>query len=159
MLRGQLRKQGTTARRSTGEGRPQHMVVFAVAGKRMAARTEEIAGVVSWTGAIPVPSETPFVTSLVRQQEGCLPVFDLAAKFKQPIREGESLCLVVKHVDGSLAIRIDAEVPSLQTVPRSSLQCHIGDDPDCAGVYVAGGEQLPIINLATLGVSSSRQAG
>ncbi len=159
MLRGQLRKQETTATRGTGGGRPQHMVVFAVAGKRMAARTEEVAGVVSWTGAIPVPSETPFVTSLVRQEEGCLPVFDLAEKFKRTMREGESLCLVVKHVDGPLAIRIDPEVPSLQMVSRSSIQYHIGDDPDCAGLCVAAGEQLPIINLATLGVSSSRQAG
>ena len=135
------------------------MVVFAVAGKRMAARTEEVAGVVSWTGAIPVPSETPFVTSLVRQEEECLPVFDLAAKFKRTMRESESLCLVVKHVDGPLAIRIDPEVPSLLMVPRSSIQYQSGDDPDCAGLCVAGGEQFPIINLATLGVSSSRRAG
>lgn len=74
------------------------------------------------------------------------------------MHERESLCLVVKHVDGPLAICIDAEVPSLQMVPRSSLQYQHGDDPDMAGSCVAGGEQLPIINLATLGVSSSRHA-
>ena len=38
----------------------------------------------------------------------------------------------------------------LQMVPRSSLQYQHGDDPDMAGSCVAGGEQLPIINLATL---------
>lgn len=159
MLRGQLRRQGMTATKGAGEGRPQHLVLFSVAGKRMAARTEEIAGIMPWSAAIPVPSETPFVTSLVRQEEGCLPVFDLAAKFERTMREGECLCLVVKHVDGPLAICIDAEVPSLQMVPCSSIQYRIGDDPDCAGLCVAGGEQLPIINLATLGVSSSRHAG
>lgn len=159
MLRGQLRRQGEVTTGGTGEGRPQHMVVFSVAGKRLAARSEEIAGVIPWPGAIEVPSETPFVTSLVRQEKGCLPVFDLAAKFERTMREGELLCLVVKHVDGPLAVCIDAEVPSLKMVPRSSMQHQIGDDPDCAGLCVAGGEQLPIINLATLGVSSSRHAG
>jgi len=159
MLRGQLRRQGQAATKGTGEGRTQPMVVFSVAGKRMAARSEEIGGVMPWPGAIPVPSETPFVTSLVRQEEGCLPVFDLATKFQRTMREGEFLCLVVKHVDGPLAICIDAEVPSLQMVSRSSIQHRIGDDPDIAGSCVAGGEQLPIINLATLGVSLSRQTG
>ena len=159
MLRGQLRAQGQAATKSAGEGRPQPMVVFSVAGQRLAARTEEIGGVMPWPGAIPVPSETPFVTSLVRQPEGCLPVFDLATKLQRTMREGEFLCLVVKHVDGPLAICIDAEVPSLQMVSRSSIQHRIGDDPDIAGSCVAGGEQLPIINLATLGVSLSRQTG
>ena len=119
---------------------------------------EEIGGVMPWPGAIPVPSETRFVTSLVRHEDRYLPVFDLAAKFQRTMHERESLCLVVKHVDGPLAICIDAEVPSLQMVPRSSLQYQHGDDPDMAGSCVAGGEQLPIINLATLGVSSSRHA-
>lgn len=158
MLRSQSRKQGQTAARSTAENRMLRLVVFSVAGQRLAARTEEIGGVMPWPGAIPVPSETRFVTSLVRHEDRYLPVFDLAAKFQRTMHERESLCLVVKHVDGPLAICIDAEVPSLQMVPRSSLQYQHGDDPDMAGSCVAGGEQLPIINLATLGVSSSRHA-
>ncbi|MBS0172152.1 MAG: chemotaxis protein CheW [Nitrospira sp.] len=159
MLRGQLRIQGQSASTGATEGRAQHMVVFSVAGYRLAARSEEISGIMRWPGAIPVPSETPFVAALVRLEEGCLPVFDLASKFQRMMREGESLCLVVKHVDGPLAVCIDAEVPSLQMVPRSSVQYRLGDDPDIAGSCMAGGEQLPIINLATLGVSSSRCAG
>lgn len=111
-----------------------------------------------WTGSTAVPSDTPFVRALVRQEKGCLPVFDLAAKFNRPLQDGEPLCLVVKHVDGPLAICIDSQVPSLHMVARSAVQYRAGNDPDIAGTCIAGEEELPIINLTTLGVSSNRPA-
>ena len=158
MLRSQLRRQSDTTASGATAARVQSMVVFSVAGKRLAARTEEIGGLLPWPGTMPVPSDTPFVTSLVRHEESCLPVFDLAAKFKCSVREEESLCLIVKHVDGPLAICIDAQVPSMHVVPRSEVQYQSGLDPDIAGSCVAGDEQLPLINLATLGVASPRPA-
>lgn len=158
MLRSQLRRQSHSTASGATHARVQNMVVFSVAGKRLAARTEEIGGVLPWPGTTAVPSDTPFVTSLVRHEESCLPVFDLAAKFNRTVGEGESLCLIVKHVDGPLAICIDAQVPSLHVVPRSEVQYQNGLDPDIAGSCVAGDEQLPLINLATLGVASQRLA-
>ncbi len=158
MLRAQLRRQSHETGRGTTHARVQNLVVFSVAGQRLAARTEEIGGVLPWPGATPVPSDTPFVTSLVRYEESCLPVFDLAAKFDRTVREEESLCLIVKHVDGPLAICIDSQVPSLHVVPRSEIRYQSGLDPDMAGSCVAGDEQLPLINLATLGVASRRSA-
>ena len=158
MLRVQLRRQSPGGSKGATEARIQNMLVFSVAGRRLAARTDEIGGVLPWPGATAVPSDTPFVTSLVRQEEGCLPVFDLAAKLNRRMQEDESLCLVVKHVDGLLAICIDSQVPSLHMVPRSAIQYHLGDDPDIVGSCLADDEQLPLINLATLGVTSSRTA-
>lgn len=158
MLRAQLRRQSHETGRGTTHARVQNLVVFSVAGQRLAARTEEIGGVLPWPGTTPVPSDTPFVTSLVRYEESCLPVFDLAAKFNRTVREEESLCLIVKHVDGPLAICIDSQVPSLHVVPRSEIRYQSGLDPDMAGSCVAGNEQLPLINLATLGVASRRSA-
>jgi chemotaxis signal transduction protein len=136
----------------------QGMVVFSVAGQRLAVRTDEIGGVMPWPGATAVPSDTPFIHSLVRQEKGCLPVFDLAAKLDRAMQEDERLCLIVKHVDGPIAICIDSHVPSLHMVARSAIQYRNGNDPDIAGMCVAGEEELPIINLTTLGVSSNRSA-
>ncbi|MDR4481003.1 MAG: chemotaxis protein CheW [Nitrospira sp.] len=158
MLRAQLRKQSPTGSTGATEARIQNMVVFSVAGQRFAARTDEIGGVTPWPGATTVPSDTPFIDSLVRHEKGCLPVFDLAAKFHRAMRDGERLCLIVKHVDGPLAICIDAHVPSLHMVARSLIQYRDGNDPDIAGTCIAGEEELPIINLTTLGVSSNRFA-
>lgn len=67
------------------------------------------------------------------------------------LQDGEPLCLVVKHVDGPLAICIDSQVPSLHMVARSAVQYRAGNDPDIAGTCIAGEEELPIINLTTLG--------
>ena len=158
MLRSQLRRHPHTAASGAVHARVQNMVVFSVAGKRLAARTEEIGGVLPWPETTTVPSDTPLVTALVRHEESCLPVFDLAAKFNRTVREEESLCLIVKHIDGPLAICIDAQVPSMHVVPRSAVQYQSGPDPDIAGSCIAGDEQLPLINLATLGIASQRPA-
>ncbi|HVG02161.1 MAG TPA: chemotaxis protein CheW, partial [Nitrospira sp.] len=83
MLRTQLRSQTQAASKGNAKARMQAVVVFSVAGQRLAARTDEVGGVMPWPGAIPVPSDTPCVTALVRQDTRCLPVFDLAAKFNR----------------------------------------------------------------------------
>ncbi len=159
MLRAQLRRQAHAGSRLATESRMQGLVVFSVGGQRLAARTEEIGGVLPWTGTIAVPSDTPFVAALVRQENRCLPVFDLAAKFDRTMNEEAPLCLIVKHLDGPLAICIDSQVPSLHMVARSSMHYQVGSDPDIAGRCVADKEELPIINLMTLGVSSIRPKG
>lgn len=158
MLRTQLHRQLHQSAKGATEARMQNMVVFSVGGKRFAARTEEIGGVMPWPGSTAVPSDTPFVRALVRQENGCLPVFDLAAKFNRLLQDDEPLCLVVKHMDGPLAICIDSQVPSLHMVARSAVQYRAGNGSDIAGTCIAGEEELPIINLTTLGVSSNRPA-
>lgn len=155
MLRSQLRSQ-TQANARRAATRTQGLIVFSVGGMRLAARTDEVGGVMPWPGASPVPSDTPFVAGLVRHQKDCLPVFDLAARLRCPVSETEPLCLVAKHVDGPVAIRIDSLVPSLVMVERSAIQYQAGADPDIAGTCAAGDEELPLINLATLGVAPSR---
>lgn len=154
MLRSQLRNQAQVGSKGTTEARMQALVVFSVAGQRLAARTDEVDGVMPWSGSIAVPSDTPCVAALVRQDTRCLPVFDLAAKFNRAMHEESALCLIVKHIDGPLAICIDPQVPSLHMVARSSMHYQSGSDPDIAGTCVADDEELPIINLTTLGVSS-----
>ena len=158
MLRAQLHRQTQAGAKSTAEARMQGLVVFSVAGQRLAARTDEICGIKPWPCATAVPSDTPFVAALVRHEERCLPVFNLAAKFNRIMHENEPLCLIVKHIDGPLAICIDSQVPSLHMVPRSSMHYRVGNDPDISGTCVADDEELPIINLTTLGVSSMRPA-
>jgi len=136
--------------------RTQGLIVFSVGGMRLAARTDEVGGVMPWPGSSPVPSETPFIAGLVRHQKDCLPVFDLAAKLRRPMPETEPLCLMAKHVDGPIAIRIDNVVPALHMVERSAIRYQVGPDPDIAGTCIAEDEEFPLINLTTLGVAPSR---
>lgn len=156
MLRAQLRKHAPVETKGVTQARGQGMVVFSVAGRRLAAKTEEIDGVVPWSGATSVPSDTPFVAALIRRENGCLPVFDLAAKLSRTMHGSESLCLIVKHVDGPMAICIDSQVPSIHLVAHTAMRYRPDTDPDIAGTCVVGEEELPIINLTTLGTSPVR---
>ena len=43
-----------------------------------------------------------------------LPIFDLAGQFDLTIESDPPLCLLAKHEDGLMAVRIDSDVPILR---------------------------------------------
>lgn len=130
----------------------QALILFRVGGRRLAVQAEEVGGVRPWAGALPVPSRTPFIRALVRHGEEVLPVYDLAGRLKAPVTDGQPLCLVAKRRDGAMAICIDADIPTLQSVDPSSVRRTPGHDPDVTGTCVIGGEEVPILSLKTLGL-------
>jgi len=127
------------------------LLVFSVGGRQVAARTEEVAGVRPWPEAMPVPSDTPFVTALVRLEKDCMPVYDLAARLNRTVDPATALCLLVKHEDGPMAICIDASIPSLHMADSANIHEQTGGDSDIAGICSIGEERLSIIHLAGLG--------
>ena len=155
MLRSQHRAPLLNHPRETVLRNNRGLLIFSVGGRQVAAHTKEIAGVRPWPEAMPVPSDTPFVTSLVRVDKDCMPVYDLAAKLNRRIDPAGALCLIVKHEDGPLAICIDPSIPSLHMVDSSAVQERAGNDADIAGICSVGDEQLAIIRLARLGKEAS----
>ncbi len=134
------------------------LVVFAVGGRRLAARADEIGGVGPWSPALPIPSRTPFVGSVVRRGDEVLPVYDLAARLGVRVAEGASLCLVAKRRDGAMAVRIDAEIPTLHAVDPAGIRPASRQDPDMAGICMIGGEEVPVYSLAMLGLGAKPTA-
>ena len=151
MLRSQGHRRQHTGPKTVGSMRNQALLVFSVGGRRLGARTEEIAGVQLWQHAMPVPSDTPFVNAMIRFDKECMPVFDLAGKLKQTLDSDSPLCLMIKHEDGPMAICIDAHIPSLHMVDSSTIQGRDSEDADIVGVCSAGDEQVTVINCARLG--------
>jgi len=151
LLRSQHRASLSNHPRETVLRKNRGLLIFSVGGRQVAARTEEVAGVRPWPEAMPVPSDTPFVTSLVRVEKDCMPVYDLAAKLNRRLDPAGALCLIVKHEDGPLAVCIDPSIPSLHMADSSAIQEWAGDDADIAGICSVGDEQLTIIHLARLG--------
>lgn len=141
--------------RSRAAGQSRGLLIFSVGGRRVATRTEEVAGVRPWPKAIPVPSDTPFVGAMVRIDETCMAVYDLAAKLQRTIEDPAALCLMVKHVNGLMAIQIDSLVPSLHMAATGSIREQRHEDPDIAGVCVIGDEEVTILQLARLGLDAS----
>jgi chemotaxis signal transduction protein len=145
MLRA-ARQQGPAAAK-----RSWNVVVFSVGGMKVAARTEDVGGVSPWGERIPVPSRTPYVDSLVKRDKEVLPVYDLASQLHREVEGEEMLCLVARHLDGPMAICIDADVPTLQTLDVAEVKPMVSQDVDTLGSFESGGQDIAIVALQRLG--------
>ncbi|MCX5727636.1 MAG: chemotaxis protein CheW [Nitrospirae bacterium] len=143
--RGQQQAQATK--------RPWNVVVFSVGGMKLAARTEDVGGVSPWTGSIPVPSRTPFVQAMLKQANHVMPVYDLATRLSRQLEGDPLLCLVVRQLDGPMAICIDADMPSLETVDATAIRPNGRGDIETLGSVTIDGEDVAIVALQQLGRS------
>lgn len=125
--------------------------MFSVGGKRLAARTEDVGGVAPWVESIPVPSRTPFVQAMLKRGNQVMPVYDLAAQLNCRLQGDLLLCLVARHIDGPLAICIDADMPSLETVDATAIRPNANGDADMLGAVTIGGNEVAIVALQRLG--------
>lgn len=126
-------------------------MVFSVGGLKLAARTEDVGGVSPWTESIPVPSRTPFVQAMLKRGNHVMPVYDLASRLSCQVQGDQLLCLEVRHLDGPMAICIDADVPSLETVEATAIRPNGRVDVETLGMVTIGGEDVAIVALQRLG--------
>ncbi|MEP6958993.1 MAG: chemotaxis protein CheW [Nitrospirota bacterium] len=143
--RGQQQAQATK--------RSWNVVLFSVGGIKLAARTEDVGGVLPWTKSIPVPSRTPFVQAMLKRDNDVIPVYDLATRLSRTLQGDPLLCLVARHLDGPMAICIDAEVPSLETVDVVAIRPSGREDIETLGMVTIAGEDVAIVALQRLGRS------
>jgi chemotaxis signal transduction protein len=133
--------------------RSWNVVVFSVGGMKLAARTEDVGGVSPWTESIPVPSRTPFVQAMLKRDNHVMPVYDLAARLSRKLTGSPLLCLVARHLDGPMAICIDADVPSLETVDATAIRQNGRGDIETLGSVTIGENDVAIVALQRLGRS------
>ena len=127
------------------------MVVFSIGGMKLAARTEDVGGVSPWTDSTPVPSRTPFVQAMLKRDHQVMPVYELANRLNRTLQGDPLLCLVARHVDGPMAICIDAAVPSLETVDAAAIRSTVSGDLETLGSVSIGGDDVAIVALQRLG--------
>ena len=128
-----------------------NLLVFSVDGLKLAARTEDVGGVSPWTESIPVPSRTPFVQAMMKRGDQVMPIYDLAARLNRRLQGHSFLCLVARQCDGPMAIRIDAELPSLENVEATSIRADSSGDFETLGSVTIRGEEVTIVALQRLG--------
>ena len=133
--------------------RSWNVVVFSVGGMKLAAQTEDVGSVSPWTESIPVPSRTPFVQAMLKRDNRVMPVYDLATRLSLKPQGDPLLCLVARHADGPMAICIDADVPSLETVDVVAIRPSSSEDIETLGMVTIGGEDVAIVALQRLGRS------
>lgn len=145
--------RGAAGRQRQATSRMCHLLVFTVGGRKLAAKTEEIGGVSIWTKSIPVPSSTPFVSSVIRRDQTVFPVYDLAGMLNVRVKGSQRLCLMAKQPAGAMAICIDEEMPVLHSLDATKIQAYRGQDLDAAGCFADEFEEVPIISLSRLGAA------
>ena len=135
-----------------------NLMVFSIGGVKLAARTEDVEGVSPWTEIIPVPSRTPFVQAMLKRDNHVMPVYDLATRLSRTLQGEPLLCLMARHLDGSMAICIDADVPSLETVDVKMIRQIGRGDIETLGSVMIGGDDVAIVALQRLGQSRQDDA-
>ncbi len=140
-------------RAQTSAARTCPLLVFSVGGRRLAVRTDEVAGVSPWPGSIPVPSRTPLISAVVRREHEVLPVYDLAGLLHVTPRGEELLCVTAKHPLGPLAICIDDDMPILHALESHALRPYRDAEFEAVGSFMSGLDEIPIISFAKLGVA------
>ena len=135
-----------------------NLMVFSIGGVKLAARTEDVEGVSPWTEIIPVPSRTPFVKAMLKRDNHVMPVYDLATRLSRTLQGEPLLCLMARHLDGSMAICIDADVPSLETVDVKMIRQIGRGDIETLGSVMIGGDDVAIVALQRLGRSRQDDA-
>lgn len=146
MLRGARGKQQTQVPK-----RSCNVMVFSIGGLKLAARTEDVEEVSPWIGSIPVPSRTPFVQAMLKRKNLVMPVYELATRLSRKLQGDPLLCLVVRHIDGPMAICIDAEMPSLETVDAMEIRSNDRRDIETIGTVTIAGNDVAIVALQRLG--------
>jgi CheW-like domain len=141
-------QQAQTAKRSW------NVVLFSVGGLKLAARTEDVGGISPWTPSIPVPSRTPFVQAMLKRDNQVMPVYDLASRLSCAPIGSPLLCLLARHLDGPMAICIDSDMPSLETVDATAIRPYGGKEVETLGVITIAGEDVAIVALQRLGRSA-----
>jgi chemotaxis signal transduction protein len=129
------------------------LLVFRIGGHTFAAMAEEVGGVQSWPTTTPVPSSSRFVTAVARRYDEVLPVYDLAGQLSLSVRDSAPLALLVKHALGPLIVRIDSEIPSLETVGADMIRPASGLYPGVRQVCRLAHLEVPMLSLRTLGTT------
>ena len=106
-----------------------------------------------WTESIPVPGRTPFVQAMLSQDNHVIPVYDFAARLSRTPQRDPLMCLVGRHLDGPMAIRIDADVPSLETVDATAIRPNGSGDIETLGSVTIDEDDVAVVALQQLGRS------
>jgi len=100
-----------------------------------------------------VPSRTPFVQAMLKRDNHVMPVYDLAARLSCTVQGSPLLCLMARHVDGPMAICIDADVPFLETVDATAIRPNGRGDIESYGSVTIDETDVAIVALQRLGQS------
>ena len=95
-------------------------------------------GMLPQAETIPVPSRTSFMQTTLRRDNHVMPVNDMGARLSCTVEGGPLSCLVARHLDGPMAICIDADVPPFEAVDAAAIRMNGREDVGSLGSVTLG---------------------
>jgi chemotaxis signal transduction protein len=142
--------RGWNANQNKQRTRSLHLLIFSVGGRKLAVRTDELAGVRKWTEGIPVAGATPFISSVVHPDQAVPSVFDLAELLHVSVRGDAPMWVMAKHPRGILAICVDEEMPILHSLDAAAVQPYHGKEFPSIGSFSCEHGHIPILSILQL---------
>lgn len=148
MLRGTKQMINQAAVRRTVQ-----LMVFSVGGKAFAVNANEVTAVVPWPTSMRVPSTTPNLNEVVRRGNQVTAVYDLAEPWSLSVDRDAALCLVVKWGSTDAVVRVDSQIPSLETAETDMISSTVDRQPGLVGMWQFQGIEIPLVSFRQMGQS------
>lgn len=123
------------------------LIVFSIGGKAFAMKAEEVGGVEPWPTSMAVPSTTPHVREMVRRGRAVHAVYDLAGHWSIRLAASTPLCVMVKWGNGEVAIRVDSQIPSLESADLAMIRVAPNARPGTIGMWTFHGVDIPLVSF------------
>ncbi len=145
--------RGWNGNQKTQTSRALNLLIFSVGGRRLAVRTDELAGVKKWTG-ISISGETRSISSVNHPDQAAPVVFDLAELLHVSVRGSSPMCVMAKHPRGILAICVDEEMPVLHSLDAAAVQPYRGEESPLVGTFESEHGRIPILSIVKLEIQA-----
>ncbi len=133
-------------------------MVFSVGGKAFAVNANEVTGVVPWPVSMRVPSTTPYMNEVVRRGHQVTPVYDLAEPWSLSVDRDSALCMVVKWGGTEAVVRVDSQIPSLETAETDMIYSALDGQTGLVGMWQFQGIEIPLVSFIQMGQSHKAAA-
>lgn len=123
------------------------LIVFTIGGKAFAMKAAEVGGVEPWPISMAVPSTTPHVREVIRRGRAVHAVYDLAGEWSITPESTTPLCVMVKWGGGEVAIRVDSQIPSLESADLAMIREAPNGRSGTIGMWTFHGVDIPLVSF------------
>lgn len=123
------------------------LILFSVGGRPFAMKAHEVGGVEPWPVSMPMPGTTPHLRELVRRGNGVYVVYDLGGQWALTADEATNLCMMVKWGTIEVAVRVDSQIPSLETAEVDMIRPVTDSQAGLIGRWTHLGQDVPVVSF------------
>lgn len=134
------------------------LVIFTIGGQAFAMKAAEVGSVEPWPVSMRLPGTTPHLHEIVRRGTRLHAVHDLAALWGLTAESEQPLCVMVKWGREEVAVRVDSQIPSLESADLAMIRMVPDSRPGTVGFWSHRGVDIPLISYQSLAQRTAQAA-